>query len=243
MYKQKSVLALITARGGSKGIPGKNIKLLGGKPLICWTIDAARACPYIDRLVLSCDDPAIISIAEAAGCEVPFKRPSALATDHTPSMDVILHALEQLSKKYDYLLLLQPTSPFRTTEHINNIIEQSIETGAEMMVSVKQTLNHPAFMFELKDNFLVSFFPQKVQARRQDMPTTYQHNGALYFTKTDYLLSEKSFLAPQAKPFVMSGIANVDLDEPEDWLYAEHIVQKTGMDSGKENGSLKKQES
>lgn len=226
MYKQKSVLALITARGGSKGIPGKNIKPLGGKPLICWTIEAARACPYIDRLILSSDDSAIIATAEAAGCEVPFKRPKALATDHTPSMDVILHALAQLDTQYDYLLLLQPTSPFRTTAHIQHIIEQAIETDSEMIVSVKKLPNHPAFMFELQEGYLHSFLPQKQQARRQDMPAAYQHNGALYVAKTEYLLNEQSFLTKKTRPFIMSGSANIDLDEPEDWLYAEYLIEK-----------------
>lgn len=226
MYKQKSVLALITARGGSKGIPGKNIKLLGGKPLISWTIEAAKACPHIDRLILSSDDTDIIETAIAAGCEAPFRRPKELAADHTPSMDVIMHALAQLDIRYDYLLLLQPTSPFRTTAHIQQIIEQAIETESEMMVSVKKISNHPAFMFELKEGYLHSFFPQKQQVRRQDMPTAYQHNGALYFAKTEYLEHEQSFLTPKVRPFTMSGIANLDLDEPEDWLYAEYIIEK-----------------
>src|SRR5690606_9725040 len=129
MFGDKKVLGLITARGGSKGIPRKNIKLLGGKPLIAWTIDAALKSRYIDRLILSSDDNEIISIAKSLNCDVPFVRPSELATEISSSMDVVLHALDHVGEFFDFLLLLQPTSPFRTSEDIDAIIESCIKNN------------------------------------------------------------------------------------------------------------------
>ena len=224
MYKQRSILALITARGGSKGIPGKNIKPLAGKPLVNWTIEAAKGCHYIDRLIISTDDQAIADVAKAAGCEVPFMRPAHLATDTAGSMDVIMHALDNVAPQYDYVLLLQPTSPFRTTEHINEIIEQALDTDSEMMISVAKLKKHPAFMYQLSDGYLQSFVPTKLQARRQDMPNAYEHNGALYLAKTDYLRAEKTYNANLAKPYEMQGYANLDLDELDDWAWAEFLL-------------------
>jgi CMP-N-acetylneuraminic acid synthetase len=135
MIDGKGVLALITARGGSKGIPNKNIKLLGQKPLIQWTIEAARSSFYLDRIVVSSDSPTILTISEQLGCE-PLLRPDYLAEDDSTSVDVILHALENIKSEYDYLILLQPTSPFRRTKDIDGIIESIVKGGSEVMVSV-----------------------------------------------------------------------------------------------------------
>ena len=224
MYKKRSILAVIPARGGSKGIPEKNIKPLAGKPLIAWTIEAAKRSSYIDRLIVSTDSQTIADIAANAGCEVPFIRPPHLATDTASSMDVIMHAMDALAVQYDYLLLLQPTSPFRDTVHINGIIEQAIDSDSDMMISVARLKKHPAFMYRLHHGCLKSFLPGKIQARRQDMPAAYDHNGALYFTKTDYLRAEQTFAASLAKPYEMHGYANLDLDEPDDWAWAEFLI-------------------
>ncbi|MFN3708958.1 MAG: cytidylyltransferase domain-containing protein [Alishewanella aestuarii] len=224
MYKQHTILALIPARGGSKGIPGKNIKLLADKPLIVWTIEAARQCSYIDRLIISTDDQSIAAVAAAAGCEVPFIRPAHLATDSAASMDVIMHALDSISTRYDYVLLLQPTSPFRTVAHINDIIERALDTDSAMMISVAKLKKHPASMYQLEAGYLQSFIPTKLQARRQDMPAAYEHNGAMYLAKTDYLRAEKSYNASLAQPYEMFGYANLDLDELDDWAWAEYVL-------------------
>lgn len=226
MYQGKTVLALITARGGSKGIPGKNIKRLADKPLINWTIDAAKQSTYIDRLILSSDDDNIMQQALAAGCEVPFKRPAELALDSSNSMDVIVHALEQLTVQYDYLLLLQPTSPFRTVAQIDAIIEQGIGSGTDITVSVTESKKHPAFMYTLDGNKLLPVINTQQQKRRQDMSKVYEHNGALYLASIPHLLQVKSYNGDGVSAFVMDTLSSVDLDEPLDWEFAEYLIMK-----------------
>jgi N-acylneuraminate cytidylyltransferase len=224
MYKDKKILALITARGGSKGIPNKNIKSLGGKPLIVWTIEAALKSAYIDKLILSSESTEIINIAKDNGCEVPFVRPNELAEDDSSSMDVIIHAISKMSDRFDYLLLLQPTSPFRTYEHINKIIEDCIDKHAEMMVSVAIAKSHPLFMYESSDGFLVPLLNFTKQMRRQDMSPIYQHNGALYMATLDIIKSLKSYNIPKAMYFEMHGASNLDIDDISDWEYAEYLI-------------------
>ena len=226
MLKTKKILALITARGGSKGIPYKNIKPLGGKPLIQWTIEAALASKYIDKLVLSSDDAAIIKVASDAGCSVPFVRPQELATDTSTSMEVILHALENVGGDFDCLLLLQPTSPFRTVEHIDAMIEFAINQNADMVISIARVKKHPAYLYQLDGDNLKPFFSTHHQLRRQDMPLTYEHNGAMYFSKIDFLKRVKSYNVEQAIGYEMSGIANLDIDEQDDWDYAEYVIER-----------------
>ena len=225
MYKNKKILALITARGGSKGIPKKNIKDLGGKPLIYWSIDEAKKSRYIDKLILSSDSAEIIDIAKARGCEVPFVRPAALAEDESTSMEVILHALS-LVGDYDYLLLLQPTSPFRTVEHIDAIITMCLDIEASMMISVKKVKKHPFFMYESDAGYLKPLLGFRTQMRRQDLPAVYEHNGALYFAEIDFLKHVKTYNVPQAKLFEMSDIESIDIDDISDWDYAEYLIAK-----------------
>jgi len=226
MYQRKKILALITARGGSKGIPQKNIKLLGGKPLISWTIDAALKSKHIDRLILSSEDEKIIDIAKKSNCEVPFVRPRNLAQDETPSMDVIMHAIEQIEEAYQYLLLLQPTSPFRSSLDIDRIIEACILQNCEMMISVAKLKKHPMFMYQLNGPCLKSFFAAEEQLRRQDMPAAYEHNGALYLSSIEFLKKVKSYNVPEARAFEMVGLANIDIDDPVDLQYAEFLLER-----------------
>ncbi len=224
MYKSKSILGLITARGGSVGIPNKNITMLGGKPLIAWSIDAAKNSSYIDRLVLSSDSKKIIDVAIEFGCEVPFVRPEKLAQDETASMPVILHAIEALKETYDYLLLLQPTSPFRTSEQIDQIIKYCIDMEAPLMVSVKRSSKHPCQMFRHVEGRLTPFFQDNPIQRRQDAPAAYEHNGALYCSKTSYLLKHQSYCTTDCRAFIMEGYSNLDIDEPEDLDYAQYLI-------------------
>jgi len=226
MYKGNSILALVTARGGSKGITSKNTKLLGGKPLMVWTIDEAQKSRYIDRLILSSDDDSIIKVALEAGCEVPFQRPSELAQDTSTSMDVIIHALNQLVESYDYMLLLQPTSPFRTVEHIDAIIEQCFAMNAKMMISVSEVKKHPAFLFDLQQGHLVPILGFQEQLRRQDMPKIYEHNGALYLANTVFLRHVQSYNVPEAQAFIMDRCDSIDIDEIVDWEFAEFLISK-----------------
>ena len=226
MYQGKTVLALITARGGSKGIPGKNLKLLSGKPLINWTIDAAINSKYIDRLILSSDDDDIIQEAVSSGCEVPFKRPTELALDNSSSMDAVVHALENVEEEYDYLLLLQPTSPFRKTKQIDAIIEEGIELQSDIVVSVCEAKKHPAFMYSLDGDKLVPVMGVQAHKRRQDMPKVYEHNGALYFSRISYLLEARSYNNEGARAFLMDNLSSIDLDEKIDWEFAEYLIMK-----------------
>ncbi|GEN26709.1 hypothetical protein HVA01_03550 [Halovibrio variabilis] len=226
MYNGKKILALITARGGSKGIPGKNIKPLAGKPLINWTIESGLKSRYIDRLILSSDSDEIITTAQKAGCETPFKRPVALASDTSSSMDVIIHALNLIEGDYDYLLLLQPTSPFRTNLHIDSIIKKSIDNNSLSSVSVSRVKKHPAFFYSLEDNKLIPLLSKRKQTRRQDMPPVYECNGALYFTCIDFLKKERSFNTGIEEAFIMDPKYSLDLDENLDWKIAESFVEK-----------------
>ena len=154
MIKDKTVLAIIPARGGSKGVPLKNIRDVGGKPLIAWTIMEGKKSKYIDRLILSSEDERIINVAKKLGCEVPFTRPSSLAQDETPSIDVIVHAVQTIPEKYDYIVLLQPTSPLRKVTDIDNCIEQCLQKNAKACVSVTEPEKSPFWMYKIDENGL-----------------------------------------------------------------------------------------
>ncbi|NBK99872.1 MAG: acylneuraminate cytidylyltransferase family protein, partial [Erysipelotrichia bacterium] len=220
MYKNKKILALITARGGSKGIPNKNIKLLGGKPLIAWTIDEAKKSAYIDHLILSSDSEEIIRVARSYGCDVPFVRPSELASDTSSSIDAILHALSVIDEDFDYLMLLQPTSPFRKVDDIDKVIEQTINRNLDLMISVARYKKHPSYLYKIENDKLIPYIETNKQLRRQDMPETYEHNGAIYFSTLKHMLENKTYNTPNATPYEMHGLVNLDIDTQEDWDYA-----------------------
>ena len=226
MYNNKKLLALITARGGSKGIPDKNIKLLGGKPLIAWTIDEAKKSKYIDRLILSSDCENIQEIAKQFSCEVPFSRPKELASDTSSSIDVILHALDNIYEEFDYLMLLQPTSPFRTVADIDKVVEESIDSNIELMVSVAKVKKHPSYLYKIENNKLIPYIETNKQLRRQDMPATYEHNGAIYFSTVDFIKKNKTYNSVEAVGFEMFGSGNLDIDTYEDLEYAEYLINK-----------------
>lgn len=225
MYKEKKIIALIPARGGSKGIKNKNIRMLGGKPLIAWTIEAAQKSKYLDEIILSSDSMDIIKIAQNKGCKAPFVRPKQLALDESSSIDVIIHALDQVKDRFDYLLLLQPTSPFRTDKHIDEIIEECINLNAQAIVSISKIKKHPSFLFQLLDRKLLPYLPAETQLRRQDMPPSYEHNGALYLSTVDFIRSNKTYLLPTVYGFEMHGVSNLDIDTQEDWDYAEYLIK------------------
>ena len=170
-------------------MPGKNIRGAGGKPLIAWTIEAAKASRYVDRLILSTDDPSIAAVARQFGCEVPFMRPAELATDKADSMAVVRHALESLPERYDYLLLLQPTSPLRGAADIDAAFEHFVESGAKTCVSVCEPDKHPYWMVTMAADSTVRhlFPPEQVPTRRQDAPPIFALNGAIYIAPADYL--------------------------------------------------------
>lgn len=224
MYKEKKILGLIPARGGSKGIPGKNIVYLGGKPLITWTVEAAKKSRYLDELVLSSDDEEIINIANQYGCNTPFQRPSELAKDDTTSIDVVLHAIEKIPG-YDYVLLLQPTSPFRKVNHIDRAIRECIDAGVSSLVTVRKVRESPYWMYtKSKDNRLHPVLEQGLSAQRQNLPVMWILNGAIYLTEINYLKQHRSLKGEDVIGMEMSTNESVDIDSIEDLKYAEVLI-------------------
>src|SRR5687767_5058839 len=181
MIGARRVLAVIVARGGSQGLPGKNILPIAGRPLLAWTIDAARAARSIDRTILSSDDEAIIAAARGCGCEVPFRRPAELATDTATAVDVVLHALDNVSE-YDVVVLLQPTSPLRTAADIDAACAQLAASGAPSCVSVCMAEQSPYWMYRLNGSRRLEPLLEAPTGatRRQDLPPVYVLNGAIY---------------------------------------------------------------
>jgi len=221
------VLAVIPARGGSKGIPRKNIKKLGGKPLIAWTIEAALKAPSINRVIVSTDDEEIAAVAEQFGAEVPFKRPIAIARDDTPGLDPVLHAIEN-SPDSDWVLLLQPTSPLRSVDDIEGIIKLCQEKGALSAVSVAEVGKHPFWMYQRSSDMrLQPLIPNRGEiTRRQDLPSVYVLNGALYLARPDWLIENQGFIGPETLGYVMPVERSVDLDTPLDWLWVEYLIER-----------------
>lgn len=214
----KRLLALITARGGSKGLPRKNVLPVGGKPLIAWTISAAIEAEFVDHVVLSSDDDEIIKTAMKWGCTVPFRRPTELASDTASSMDVVLHALDQLPG-YDFVVLLQPTSPLRTSRDIDAAFLLLQASGAPSCVSVCEAEQSPYWMYRLaEDGKLEDLLPLPTAAkRRQDLPPVYVLNGAIYIANVDWLRSTKSFLGDGSIAYLMPKERSIDIDTADDF--------------------------
>lgn len=229
MIGTKKVLAIIPARGGSKGVPRKNIREVAGKPLIAWTILQARKSLYIDRLVVSTDDEEIAEVARQWGCEVPFLRPAHLAKDDTPGIDPVLHALDSLPG-YDYVVLLQPTSPLRSHADIDGCIELCAGRTACSCVSVTQPEKSPYWMFTIDGGGKMQwlFESDKMITRRQDLPPVYALNGAVYVAATESVVESRSFVTEGTVPYLMSKGSSVDIDTEADLLLAEILLQKGG---------------
>lgn len=226
MINGYKILGLIPARGGSKGIPRKNIKLLGGKPLIAWTIDEAKKSKYIDRLIVSTDDQEIADVAIEWGAEIPFMRPPRLATDTARGVDVVLHALQELSG-FDVVALLQPTSPFRVSGDIDGAIEFWADSGSTV-VGVVEATKSPYWMYNVgEDGRLERLLPMSEHAdNRQNLPTVYVLNGAVYITDRSSLLEEESFLSQRTMAYVMPSDRSIDIDTDRDWTIAECLASK-----------------
>lgn len=218
------ILALIPARGGSKGIPRKNIKPLAGKPLVAWSIEEALKSRYIDKVVVSTDDEEIADVAHDWGASVPFIRPAELAQDSTPGADPALHALQKLPG-HDVVLLLQPTSPLRTVEDIDSFIARGLSTDPVSMASVYPTPKNPYWMYTLGDNQqLEPIMGRLVMHRRQDMPPIYATNGALYWAKVNWLQENRNFVTHETVGFIMPAERSIDIDSPVDWALAEFLL-------------------
>jgi len=222
-----SILALIPARGGSKGIVRKNIKLLSGKPLINWTIETANKTKFIDKLIVSTDDLEISQIAKKAGAEVPFIRPDEISRDDTPGIEPALHAIKQIPD-FEWLLLLQPTSPLRSVEDIEGIISFCRKNNSPSAVSICEVNQHPYHMYHRGKNLnLQPFIKDRPKfSGRQDFSPLYITNGALYFAKIDWLLKKKSFISLETLGFEMPIDRSIDLDSLYDWDIVEQKLKK-----------------
>lgn len=223
------ILALIPARGGSKRLPGKNIRVLGGKPLIVWSIDVAKAIPDICDILVTTDAPEIAEVAAGAGALVPWHRPPELATDSAKSADVCLHALdwyESAKGKVDGLLLLQPTSPFRSCDSVSRGIKVFRENNYRTVIGVSRAETHPMWSYKI-DGLTMHPFVEGggVLLRSQELPPAYAINGAFYLLKPEDLRRRKSFFSDDMVPLVIEKPEEaIDIDTQWDWNVAEMVA-------------------
>lgn len=232
MYKNYSVLLLIPARGGSKRIPHKNIRLLAGRPLITYAIAAARGSAHVDRVIVSTDSSRIAKIAKRAGAEASFLRPKKLAGDTAPIMKTVLHALEYFKKREkwepDIFVLVQPTSPFVLSKDIDAAIETLFSSRTNSCVSVSPITERPEWMFTLVGSMLRKHFPATLFRRSQDFPILYRLNGAVYAVRTKTLIHIKQVFDPKkSTAIVMPRERSIDIDYPIDLTVAEAMLRTT----------------
>lgn len=223
------ILGLIPARGGSKRLPGKNIRSLGSKPLIGWSIDVAKNIAEIGDILVSTDDPAIADVCRGMGVSVPWLRPAELATDTAGSVDVALHALDWYESKngeIDGLMLLQPTSPFRTRETIQSGIELFKRHAHRAVLGVSPVSDHPLWTMRIEDGSLMPYIQGNgLQTRAQDLPPAYSINGCFYLISPDELRSCRSFMGNQAIPLLIESPEEaLDIDTDWDWKIAQTIL-------------------
>ena len=224
------ILALITARGGSKRLPGKNIRMLSGRPLVVWSIDAIQDNPDVCHILVSTDDRAIAAICEKAGALVPWLRPAELATDTSSSVDVALHALDWYEKEVglvDGLLLLQPTSPYRTRHTIQRGLDLFREHDGETVLGVSPASIHPMRTLKVSGNYLVPFMAEPgFDLRSQELPPVYVVNGSFYLIKPAQLREHRSFVTGKVLPLLITSEKEMlDIDTELDWLIAEALVR------------------
>ena len=228
MYKNKKVLAVVPARGGSKGVPRKNVRPFLGKPLIAWTIEEALKSSYIDRLIVTSEDEEIREIANQSGAETPFVRPIELATDTAVGVDVLCHAVESTDENYDYVVLLQPTSPLRNVTDIDGAIEWGLDRTLKSVVSVSESSTSPYWMFQIGNGGrLVPFF-KDAASNRQQLPQSYALNGAVYVLEVAALLAKRKIIDEQTIGYVMPAERSYDIDSETDFLICEFL--KTRME-------------
>ena len=219
-----TLIGLIPARGGSKRVPRKNIKNFSGKPLIQWTIEAALNSSLLDRVIVSTDDSEIAHLSAHLGAEVPFIRPDDYASDYASGMDPVFHALDILSEVSE-ILLLQPTSPLRSTNDINAIIKLRRDLNCESIVSVTPSSEHPSWMYQLseKNKLTPLMFPKNSVRLDLSLPV-YRLNGALYYATRQFLLENRTFVSSQTVAYKMPQERSIDIDTPLDWRIAEFLA-------------------
>ena len=226
-----TVLGIVPARGGSKGLPNKNLRLLGGQSLLARTIAAAGSSRSLTRTVLSTDDPAIAEAGLALGLDVPFMRPPALAADDTPMLPVLRHAVETLARdgfQADVVVLLQPTSPFRRAEHIDAAVDLLAASGADSVVSVVEVPHQfsPVSVLTVSDGRVQPYAPGPLVTRRQDKPRVYARNGPAVLAVRVSVLEQGHLYGGDCRPLIMTAAESVDIDDQHDFEYAEFLVSR-----------------
>ncbi len=234
VYKGKTILGVIPARVGSKGLSRKNIKLLLGKPLIAWTIEQALASKYLDRLIVSTEDEEIAGISKKYGAEIPFIRPKELAEDNAKGIDVVLHAIDWLKendkqRQYDLIILLQPTSPLRTKEDINKAIELLFLKEAKAIVSVCEVDHHPLWTNTLPEDECMKNFIRKesMNKNRQELPVFYRLNGAIYLAYCNYIKQYRGFIGENTFAYIIPRERSVDIDNKVDFKLAQILMKNS----------------
>jgi N-acylneuraminate cytidylyltransferase len=224
------LLGIIPARAGSKGVPGKNTKSLGGKPLIAYTIESAKQSSLID-IIVSTDSEEIAAIALERGAAIPFMRPAELATDSAKSIDVVIHAVQEMQKQgkqYDAVVLLQPTNPFRPSGFIDKAINLFRENNCDALVSVLPVPHeyNPHWVFEPDANgyLHIATGDATIIPRRQELPKAFYRDGCIYITRTDVLLSQQSFFGKTLGYIEADPSLHINIDTPEDWVMAEKLI-------------------
>lgn len=230
MYNNKKFLAIIPARGGSKGLPGKNIKNLNGKPLIAYSIEAAIEANIFDKIIVSTDSEEIAKVALKYGAEVPFLRPKELATDNANSMDALFHAIEFLKEQgeiYDYIMKLQPTSPLRTKKEILESVELLFEKSAESIISVSECQHYPLWANTLnEEKAMKDFIKEEIKHKnRQELSKYYEINGLIFLSKISKLMEIKDWYGEKSFAYVCDSKKAIDIDDMIDFKLAEILLR------------------
>mgnify|MGYP001806688857 CR=1 FL=1 len=225
------ILAVIPARGGSKGVPGKNLRPLAGKPLLQYTAEAALAAKRLDRIILTTDDPAIADLGRALGLDVPFLRPTDISGDASPVSQAMSHVLDHLAGQGavpDILCLLQPTAPLRLAEDIDAALAPVMVGRADSCITVCASEScHPYYQYRIEDGVPRLFCPEAREfTRRQDFPPAYQRNGAVYACRTEVFRAAGTFYGQRLHAHVMPQDRSVNIDSEDDLLYAEFLVTR-----------------
>lgn len=226
MYQGKKILALIPARGGSKGIKDKNIKPLHGRPLISYSIDCGLQSKYVDSVVVTTDSEKIAEVSRTFGARVPFMRPAEYALDTSPTVDAVWHALQtlkEMGESYDVLLLLQPTQPLRTSQDVDSAIELYFEKGEADLISVCPVAEHPQLIRAIHEDGTMHKIFNSPATRRQDMPAFYRINGCIYLNNLA-VFNKETGLREYSVPFIMERSHSVDIDDLADFYLAEYYL-------------------
>ncbi len=232
MKDRDKIIAVITARGGSRGVPGKNIKDLGGKPLIAYSIEVAKKSNLISHLIVSTDDEEIANIAKGYGADIPFMRPTELSSDTAGHVEVMQHAVgfmeEKLAITFDHIVILQPTSPFRLVEDIDETLRILMESDADSGVSMMELEgDHPVKIKKMDGNRVLPYCVSESEGvRRQDLPKAYKRSSAVYAVKRDILMNQGMIFGDDVVGHVVPGERSIDIDTEYDWLRAEYMLKK-----------------